>query len=364
MATVNFLESQTNPDDQWAMPGSGTGRQMPIYTMAPTGSEPDVTKTPGAPPQGSSPTMSTPESGPISYNQAMAQYHGALTGLGGAWNPDTQNDFDNLWKQSKEAGQYSGPGYGKSWNEIFNAFQPTLQARWQGGANGQAAGSSQQGITAPNQFSQNPLTSALSAFANQQAQRLQNPPEGSGQSLLEQALRSISGQFQAGGFTPHEQEVFQTQAIDPLEQLRTARKQQVNEELSRRGISPSSGVAQSMLADVDRQFDAQRATTQRNIAAQGAQEVQSRQLQAVNLLNQLAGTEQGRFDKAGQYLQVPIDLANQGFSQAMQLYNLNNPLSLIQPLLQLSQQQQSHSDNQGAALADLLYTLLNSGILR
>jgi hypothetical protein len=212
--------------------------------------------------------------------------------------------------------------------------------------------------SSPPQFS-DPLAKALEAFAAQRAQELQNPPGGSGQALLENALRDIAAKFQGGGYTPAEQEVFQTQAIDPLERLRTARKQQVMQELSRRGITPSSGVAQSMLADVDRQFDAQRATTQRGIAAQGAQETQQRMLQAVQLLSSLAGTQEGRLDKAGQYMNVPIGLADRAWNQSFQLYNANNPLSLINPLMQLSGQQQQRTDQQGAAMADLIWSLIN-----
>lgn len=210
------------------------------------------------------------------------------------------------------------------------------------------------------QFS-DPISSFLEDWSNKYAKQLENPPQGSGRSMLENALQQIAGQFQKGGFTPAEQEVFQTQALDPLEQLRKARKQQVMEELSRRGISPTSGVALSMLQDVDRQFDASRAQTQRGIAAQGAQETQQRMLQAVNLLSTLAGSQDQRMNQAFNYYSVPYNLSNNAFNQSMQFAQMNNPLSLIQPLLSLSAQQQGRQDNQGAALADLIWALTQMG---
>jgi hypothetical protein len=195
------------------------------------------------------------------------------------------------------------------------------------------------------QFS-DPITKFIEQFAQQRAKQLENPQAGSGQQLLEQALRDISSQFKQGGFTPGEQEVFQTQALDPLEQLRRARKQQVMHELSARGITPNSGVALQMLADVDRQFDGQRSVMQRNIAAQGAQETQQRMLQAVQLLSALAGGENSRLNEAFQYRTVPMNLADRAFSQASSLYNMSgNPLQMAGPLMQLSQMQQGRSDN-------------------
>ena len=202
-----------------------------------------------------------------------------------------------------------------------------------------------------------PITGRIEDLANQRANNLTNPPAGSGQALLEEALKNISSQFQNGGYTPGEQEILQTQAIDPLERLRKARKDQVLQQLSARGIPPTSGVAISMLQDVDRQFDSARASTQRNIAGQAAQERQSRMLQAVNLLGNLAGTQDTRADKAFQYQNVPLNLADRAWNQAFQLYGSNNPLALVNPLLQLSSQQQGQRYGQGQSLADLLRIL-------
>jgi hypothetical protein len=52
-------------------------------------------------------------------------------------------------------------------------------------------------------------------------------------------------------------------------------------------------------------------------------------------------------------------LANNAWNQAFQLYSANNPLSLINPLMGLSQQQQGQSDAQGAAMAELIWSILN-----
>lgn len=205
-----------------------------------------------------------------------------------------------------------------------------------------------------------PIAGALESQAASRQSRLQNPPQGSGLNLYENALKDVSAQFQQGGFTPAEMEIFQTQALDPLEQLRSARKQQVMENIARRGLNPQSGIAQSMLADVDRQFDSLRSQQQRSIAGQAANERSSRMLQALQMLGNLAGSEEGRLDKAFSYAQVPMQLDDRAFGRGMSFYNAaGNPLSLINPLLNLGNLQQGRSDSQSEALGLIAALLLS-----
>lgn len=231
----------------------------------------------------------------------------------------------------------------------------------------------------PAQFS-DPIARFLEQFAQERAQRLENPPAGSGQQLLEDALRRISEQFGSGGFTPGEQEIFTTQAMDPLERMRAARKEQVLHELSRRNIPRNSGVAVQLLQDVDRQFDAMRAQTQSGLAGKFANEQVARLMQSLGLLGNLAGTENQRLDQAFQYRTVPLNLADRSFNQAMQVYGLadqsannaynrlagtynlgGNPLGIVNPLLSLAGLQQGRTDNSQEMLGYLTYILSQMG---
>lgn len=230
-----------------------------------------------------------------------------------------------------------------------------------GGAGAGAGETDRHGLTGgpipPNQFT-DPITGPISDAAALRVGQLENPPGGSGQALFEEALRNIAQQFQSGGYTPAEQEIFQTQAIDPLEQLRTTRKQQVLENISRRGLDPRSGVAIQMLEDVDRQFDQLRTTTQANLSGQFAQENVARLLQSLQMLGNLSGTENQRMDQAFQYRTVPMNLADRAFNQAFQTYNAaGNPLSLVNPLTQLYNAQAGQSAGMQQALGYLAYIL-------
>jgi hypothetical protein len=203
-----------------------------------------------------------------------------------------------------------------------------------------------------------PISRYVEEFAQGRAQRLENPPGDSGMALLEKSLRDIAAQFQQGGYTNGEQEIFQTQMLDPLERLRQERKQQVMHQLSQRGIAPSSGVAIQMLADVDRQFDQMRTQQQADLSGRFAQERVARLLQSLGLLGNLAGSEEGRLDKAFQYRTVPLNLADRAFNQGMQLYGAaGNPLAMVNPLLGLAGAQQGRTDNSQRALADLIWAL-------
>jgi hypothetical protein len=207
------------------------------------------------------------------------------------------------------------------------------------------------GVGSPGKQFSDPITSAIEDYAARRAEERANPTPGSGQAEFEKILREVSALFRQGGFTPAEQQVFQTQALDPIEQMRAARKQQILQQLSQRGIDPNSGVGMSMLADLDRQFDAMRQQTQRSLAAQSAQETTARMQQAIELLSGLAGTENSRLNESYQYRQVPLQLADRAFNQASSLYNqTGNPLQGLQVASALYGADQQRGD----ALQELL----------
>lgn len=205
-----------------------------------------------------------------------------------------------------------------------------------------------------------PIGRGVEEAAARRASQLENPPEGSGQNLLEAALKNIAAQFGQGGYTNAQQEILNTQALEPIDQLRFARRQQVLANLSQRGIDPNSGVGRSMLQDVDRQFDQAKIQQRRSLANQAVNEQQARLLQSIQLLSQLAGGENARLDKAYDYRTVPLNLADRAFNQANTLYQgAGNPLALISPLLQLQAQQQGQQGDLSETLGYLAYQLMN-----
>ena len=306
--------------------------------------------------------------GPGGY--AVGAYPGDLSGLiaklFGGTIPSGSGAYQDLayWeKQGVQGSQIYDPATGQlrpGWRRTAKGYErdaaPGAAVTGQAGT---GTGTSRTtATTVPAQFT-DPITSAIEGFAQTRAQQLESPPSGSGQAQLEQMLNEFAQQWRSGGYTPHELEVLQTQGTDPLESARTARKQQVIQQLSARGIAPTSGVALQMLADVDRQFDAQRSQLQGQLASQAAQQVVARQLQALQALSGLASTENQRLDAAYGYRTVPMQLADRAFTQASGLLGQQgNPASLINPLLQLQSQQYGQSQASQQALGYFLQQLL------
>lgn len=110
-------------------------------------------------PRGAAVTARSPIPAPVTREEALQLYR-AFYDLAAReakedrfrFGPEELNDFENLWKQSKEVADYyasigqpgrgyTGPGYGKSWAALFaehsewirKRFEPTLSAGGRGG---------------------------------------------------------------------------------------------------------------------------------------------------------------------------------------------------------------------------------------
>lgn len=67
-----------------------------------------------------------------SRDDAYAAYNQYLVGLGGTPNADTDQDFDNLWRQTSDYSVPGGQGLDNplgSWEDIWSSFQPVLDNR-------------------------------------------------------------------------------------------------------------------------------------------------------------------------------------------------------------------------------------------
>lgn len=178
-----------------------------------------------------------------------------------------------------------------------------------------------------------------------------DPATTSWETLLDQFVNQLTQPQPT--WTPSQLELQQTQVLDPMERQRQAMKQQKAVELSQRNIQPGTGIWQSAMGDIDRQFNQFRTTTQGTFATQAiTREDQVRQLneqrmlQAVNLLKEPVTLGDSRLLMANTIL---------GGSSA-------NPAQLLQLQQQFQQQQyqnqQYNSQNQNQMFAQLMQALL------
>jgi hypothetical protein len=207
-------------------------------------------------------------------------------------------------------------------------------------------------------------------------------------------LEDRFAELQGPGYTGAENEVLRTQALDPIENDRTAARQRVMERLSARGITPDSGIAQQALLEVDKAFDAMRATTQTTLASSDIQRREGRAQRADSIRGTLYDIPQGRAREqldlrsamellenssrqedasrsreAIGYGGALADLGPQRMQLAMQAAGMGgNPQGMFNSLMQMAQLNQNsallNQQNSGqlwSGLGSLAYTLMNAG---
>ena len=159
---------------------------------------------------------------------------------------------------SAQAGYRPDAGDANLFNDPqFRAFVQQGQAPY---ALGQKQGLGQtQAPGAPSLFD-DPSTRQLEAITNAQMGEVRNNPG------LNQLLTFLDSQFadlsQHPGFSPQEMAVLNTQAFEPIEDLRKASTERSLQRTASRGFLPSSGLAELDLRQIDR--DADRLRTQAN----------------------------------------------------------------------------------------------------
>lgn len=153
----------------------------------------------------------------------------------------------------------------------------------------------------------------------------------------EKLLRSLNERLQQPQptYTDAQRDLMQTQAIDPMERQRQARKQQTIERLGARGITGGSGVLEQALQDVDRQFDQLRTGQQSQFA-----------LNQINREDQLFNSNEQRA-LAGLNLmgQIP-QYADKRLQMANSVLTPSNPYQLLALQNQIGMQGQQQANYQ------------------
>lgn len=196
---------------------------------------------------------------------------------------------------------------------------------------------------------------------------------------LTKFMQERAQKLQGPAYTGTEAEVLRTQALDPIERDRQAARQRALHNLSARGISLESGIAQQALNDVDAGYDRTRAGSQNQLAYRTIDEQRSREQEAQQLLGMIPQVMRSGASGDLQFLQaldaavnqprqtgLPVssllyDLPNNAMQQAMAALGLgSSPANLYNQTLGFGALQQGQR-NQGvdsyAALGQMLYWL-------
>ncbi len=165
-------------------------------------------------------------------------------------------------------------------------------------------------------------------------------------------LNSYLQQLNGPAYTPQQQDIMQTQALDPIERQRQQQKQQALTRLGTRGIGPSSGIAESALQGVDNSFNTIDAQTRAGLATNQIGVQRQNAATAAQLAPQIAQLEAGQYGSQTNNMINAASLA--GIIPQMaysRLQGANSAISPINPasLFGLQNQFQQQGYNQGSA---------------
>jgi hypothetical protein len=164
--------------------------------------------------------------------------------------------------------------------------------------------------------------------------------QGGNDPALQQLMQFLQQRFadlQTPGRTGAEQEVIRTQALDPLERDRNAARQRLTERLAARGITQESGVFQQLMAELDKEFDGLRTTTQSALTTDELNRREGRLNQAGSMATSLYEIPQSRAREALGYAGSLADLGPQRLQLAMQAAGMGgSPNSNFANLMQLA----------------------------
>lgn len=169
-------------------------------------------------------------------------------------------------------------------------------------------------------------------------------------------------------YTPAEMELMQTQAWDPMQQQRDAAKQQLIQRLGAQGISPSSGIFERALEDLDRQFQQAHTTQQGQFSNQAIGLSRQNAATAATLAPQISALEQAQTSWQDQRsLQAELlaalipQMASQRLRDANGAMSPINISSLFQQLQSFQNQGYGQGANYGSAIMQLLAQLFGVG---
>jgi hypothetical protein len=233
---------------------------------------------------------------------------------------------------SYEKGDIRGP-FASSWvDTIGNLDDPTQTPHWQW-------------YTGSGQTKQNPLLSGYSAqfsdpltkayeemlksqttlYQNQQAEmataaaqkKLVQADTDAAVKKLTDFINGRVDKLSGPAYTDSEANVIKTRLLDPLEADRTASRQRSLENIGSRGFDPTSGIAQQMFQDVDREYDKTRSRVHGDVAYEQIQEERSREQEAQDLLKYLSQLPQAKARGDLDFVNYLNDLVSQPGEKAL-----------------------------------------------
>lgn len=196
-----------------------------------------------------------------------------------------------------------------------------------------------------------PWTKQLEDLITQQLNAITNPSPDSAQSQLTNFLMQRFKELSSNpGYSPQEQALLNTQALEPIEDLRAASNRRAIENASVRGFLPSSGLthqvagANGIPENVDTAYDRMRTVANRDLGINAINKRNQDLATAVQLGQGAVSQDQNVRNQALQLAtllyQLPINAQNQALSV---INGTGSPSSLLPYIIQMAQANQNNS---------------------
>lgn len=161
--------------------------------------------------------------------------------------------------------------------------------------------------------------------------------------LMQLIAKQLEG-LQSPGYSPEEMALLNTQAFEPIEDLRGQAQKNVLQRASARGILPSSGIVEDEAQDQDRFYDKLRTVANRDLSINALNKRDADEIRALQIaklgMDVPNAMGQQSLDVANLLYQMPRN----SMMDSLAVLNASSPQNSIGSLLQLLQMQQNQSN--------------------
>lgn len=209
-----------------------------------------------------------------------------------------------------------------------------------------------------------PSQQLLESYALDRYHQLQNPDPNSGTGLYESYAKQLVDQLKAAPYSRGDEATIKAGAYNSIGADEQTTTQQWMDEMSKRGIPPSSGIALQGIQNIKDQYNKARASVDQQFASNAITMGQNNRMNALGVLGNLATSENTRLNSAGTYAAIPYNLTQDAFGRNVAAVQAGgNPSVNASTAIQLAQavqQSNSLSAQQKAQFLQELYQFIGS----
>lgn len=313
----------TAPDGSGGYPGLPPGGAGPLSGPAPTPAARSANDLAGLNSQ-------------YGFNVDASDVQSYLNGVGSVSDYDARmkaraasSNSRTVDSQSAAGNALYGSGTGNTANVPGAAYGPST-----GGAATAAPSYPKFANTSPT--FDDPASRLLEDYALDRFKMRQNPDPNSGTAMYEQYAKQLIDTLKGPVYSAGDESIIKGRANDAITTEEAQTQRQWLDELARRNIQPSSGVALDGLLKIKNHYAGLRTQVDSQFAQNAIDQTRQQRTQVLDTYGQLANSEESRMREALTYATLPYEMQNNSFQRNLQLVGAGgSPSSLLQSALSM-----------------------------